>query len=167
MKELFLRRLSAMLIFLGLSSAKDARRFKLSLLVLTLILAIPVVSCWAQSSGKCVKCGMDLSKYPHTKYVVMTTDGQEHPTCGVQCGLSLHVRFQDKWKSAKATDILSNRPFEAGKGFYVHKSSVITDMAPGFIAFNLRPNAERFSQGFGGQVVTYEEALEIWKKRMK
>jgi len=53
------------------------------------------------------------------------------------------------------------------KGFYVYKSSVITDMAPGFIAFRRRSNAEKFAKGFGGQVVTYEEALEIWKKQMK
>jgi nitrous oxide reductase accessory protein NosL len=74
--------------------------------------------------------------------------------------------LQDKWKAARATDLLSNRPFEALKGFYVHKSSVVTDMAPGFIAFILREHAERFSKGFGGQVVTYEEALDLWKKQM-
>ena len=96
----------------------------------------------------------------------MTTDGQEYPTCGVQCGLTLHLRLQDKWKAARATDILCNRSFEAPKGFYVYKNTVVTDMAPGFVAFILRDHAERFSKGFGGQVVTYEEALELWKKQM-
>jgi hypothetical protein len=40
-------------------------------------------------------------------------------------------------------------------------------MAPGFIAFKRRTNAEKFAKGFGGRVVTYEEALEIWGKRMR
>jgi hypothetical protein len=40
-------------------------------------------------------------------------------------------------------------------------------MAPGFIAFKRKVNAEKFAKGFGGQVVTYKEALAIWKKRMK
>jgi DeoR family transcriptional regulator, copper-sensing transcriptional repressor len=66
-----------------------------------------------------------------------------------------------------ASDLLSNRPFDAQKGFYVYKSSVITDMAPGFIAFATKMNAEKFQKGFGGKVVTYQGALEIWKDQMK
>ena len=46
-------------------------------------------------------------------------------------------------------------------------SSVITDMAPGFIAFRKRVNAEKFVKGFGGLVLTYKEALEVWKQQMK
>lgn len=123
------------------------------------------ISAWAVKG--CIVCGMDVSKYPHTRYVVKTTDGKEYVTCGVQCGLTLHLRFKDKWKSATASDLLSNRPFDVKKGFYVYKSSVITDMAPGFIAFKRRVNAEKFAKGFGGKVVTYQEALEMWAQRMK
>jgi hypothetical protein len=110
---------------------------------------------------------MDVSKYPHTRYVVTTTGGEEFFTCGVQCGLTLHLRLKEKFKSATATDLLSNRSFDAQKGFYVYKSTVITDMAPGFISFLTRVNAEKFQKGFGGKVVTYQEALEIWKDQMK
>jgi len=123
------------------------------------------ISAWAVKG--CIVCGMDVSKYPHTRYVVKTTDGKEYVTCGVQCGLTLHLRFKDKWKSATASDLLSNRPFDVKKGFYVYKSSVITDMAPGFIAFKKRVNAEKFAKGFWGKVVTYQEALEMWAQRMK
>jgi len=122
---------------------------------------------WAGEVKRCIVCGMDVSKYPHTKYVVMTTDGEEFVTCGVQCGLTLHLRLKKKFKSAMATDLLSNRSFDAQKGFYVYKSTVITDMAPGFISFITRANAEKFQKGFGGKVVTYQEALEIWKEQMK
>ena len=94
-------------------------------------------------------------------------DGKKYTTCGVQCGLTLHLRFKDRWKQATASDLLSNQPFNVKKGFYVYKSSVITDMAPGFIAFKIKANAEKFAKGFGGRVVTYEEALEIWKKQMQ
>jgi hypothetical protein len=124
-------------------------------------------SVWAGGVERCIVCGMDVSQYPHSRYLVQTTDGKTYPTCGVQCGLTLHIRFKDKWKSATATDLLSNRAFDAQKGFYVYKSSVITDMAPGFIAFKRKVNAEKFAKGFGGRVVTYDEALEIWKKIMK
>ncbi len=110
---------------------------------------------------------MDVSKYPHTRYVVTTIESEELSTCGVQCGLGLHLHLKEKYKSAMATDLLSNRPFDAEKGFYVYKSTVITDMAPGFISFATRANAEKFQKGFGGKVVTYQEALEIWKGQMK
>jgi len=130
------------------------------------ILAIVSLS-WSGESKRCIVCGMDVSKYPHTKYVVTTTEGREFITCGVQCGLTLHLQLKEKFKSAMATDLLGNRSFDAQKGFYVYKSTVITDMAPGFIAFVTRANAEKFQKGFGGKVVTYQEALDIWKEQMK
>jgi len=116
---------------------------------------------------RCIICGMDVSKYPHTRHLVTTTSGEEFITCGAQCGLTLHLRFKEKFKSATATDLLSNRPLDARKAFYVYKSSVITDMAPGFIVFSVRKNAENFAKGFGGQVVDYDEALAIWKKQVQ
>ena len=130
------------------------------------ILAIVSLS-WSGEIRRCIVCGMDVPKYPHTKYVVKTAGGEEIFTCGVQCGLTLHLRLKGKFKSSTATDLLSNRSFDAQKGFYVYKSTVITDMAPGFIAFVTRANAEKFQKGFGGKVVTYQEALEIWKEQMK
>lgn len=134
---------------------------------LAVILLWPSAQVCSADAERCIVCGMDVSKYPHTRYVVETTDGKNFPTCGVQCGLTLHLRFDNRWKKATATDLLSNRTFDATKGFYVYKSTVITDMAPGFISFKRKEDAEKFAKGFGGQVVSYEEALGIWRKQMK
>lgn len=146
-----------------MSRSRYSILFALSLIVLLLVSSH---GAWAGSAERCIVCGMDVSKYPHTRYVVKTADGKEYATCGVQCGLTLHLRFKDKWRSATATDLITNRPFDARKGYYVYKSSVITDMAPGFIAFKARSYAEKFAKGFGGDVLTYDEALSLWKKRM-
>ncbi len=113
---------------------------------------------------RCIICGMDASKYQHVKYVVTTTDGKKYTTCGVQCGLMLHLQLGDKFKSATATGLIIHRTIDAKKAWYVYKSSVITDMAPGYIAFTTKSNAEKFAKGFGGKVLTYDEALEIKKK---
>ncbi len=121
---------------------------------------------WADPEG-CSVCGMDLSKYAHVRYLVTGTDGRAQTTCGVQCGLTLQIRLGDQFKSATATDLITHREIEASKAFYVYKSSVITDMAPGFIAFSTKEKAEKFAKGFGGQVVSYQDALRIWKERMK
>ena len=146
---------------------KRKKCYSLLWLALVTFLLTSGMSAWAGGIERCIVCGMDVSKYPHTRYVVETKDGKKYTTCGVQCGLTLHLRFKDTWKSATAADLLSNRPFDVKKGFYVYKSSVITDMAPGFIAFKRRGDAEKFAKGFGGQVVTYDEALKIWSKTMK
>jgi len=115
----------------------------------------------------CSICGMDLSKYTHTKYVVTAADGKILTTCGVQCGLILQIRLGDQFKSATATDLITHREIDASKAFYVYKSSVTTDMAPGFIAFSTKEKAENFAKGFGGKVVNHREALGIWKEQMK
>lgn len=130
-----------------------------------IVLMSPIL--WSGEIKRCHVCGMDVSKYPHTRYVVTTKEGEEFSTCGVQCGLTLHLRLKEKFKSATATDLLSNRSVDAQKAFFIYKSTVITDMAPGFIAFATKTNAEKFQKGFGGQVVSYQEALEIWKEQMK
>ena len=142
---------------------------RLTCLVIVSVMSLFMIignSLQAEPRMQCMVCGMDLSKYPHTRYVVKTTDGKQYDTCGVQCGLTVHLRLKDKWKSATARDLLSNRPFACKQGAYVYKSSVITDMAPGFIPFKRRANAEKFAKGFGGKVVTYDEALDIWRKQM-
>ena len=139
--------------------------FRFILCVIFIFLMNPLS--WGGEVKRCIVCGMDVSKYPHSKYGVRTMEGEESVTCGVQCGLTLHLRLKEKFKSSTATDLLSNRSFDAQKGFYVYKSTVITDMAPGFIAFINRTNAEKFQKGFGGKVVTYQGALEIWKEQMK
>jgi nitrous oxide reductase accessory protein NosL len=139
--------------------------YGLALCFMLIVLMSPIL--WSGEIKRCQVCGMDVSKYSHTRYVVTTTGGEELITCGVQCGLTLHLRLKEKFKSATATDLLSNRSVDAQKAFFIYKSTVITDMAPGFIAFATKTNAEKFQKGFGGQVVSYQETLEIWKGQMK
>lgn len=121
---------------------------------------------WAAEVERCAVCGMDLSKYPHTVFTIIWADGAQQRVCGVQCGLTLALKSPGKIESATARDLLSNRPFNVEEGYYVYHSNVITDMAPGFIAFSKREDAEGFQQGFGGKVVSFEEAMEIWSRKI-
>jgi len=113
---------------------------------------------------KCPVCGMDLNNYCHTEYIINTKDGKLFRTCGVQCGLTLQLRLRNRFKDAIATDLLSHKKIRADEAFYVFKSSVITDMAPGFIAFKRKKDADRFSEAFGGAVLTYQEAIKLWER---
>ena len=108
---------------------------------------------------------MDLSEYRGTQYRINWTDGTVTNTCGVQCGLTQHILHQNKFKSASAKDYLTGRTFDARKGSYVFGSRVLTDMAPGFIAFQLLSDAERFQKESGGKLMDYEKALSAWAER--
>lgn len=109
---------------------------------------------------KCAMCGMDLSKYLHARFAICTTDGKEMAYCGAQCGLVTSILMgSDKVKSMWATDFITGRPVDAKQVWYVFKSSVITDMSPGLIAFEQKQYAEQFQKGFGGEVLDYENAI--------
>ena len=116
----------------------------------------------ADDGMRCIQCGMDLHKYPHSLYTIEWQDGTVTRTCGVQCGLTQQLKKTDAFKSASATDLITNRQVPATEVFYVFKSSVTTDMGPGFIAFKSRIHAEKFRKGFGGTVLTHAEALKVW-----
>lgn len=108
----------------------------------------------------CLLCGMYLPNYTHVKYTVIDTDGKKYVTCGVQCGLILTLNLKDKFKSSTMTGLLSHKTIQSEKGWYVFKSSVITDMSPGLIGFVDKSLAEKFIKGFGGELLSYQQALD-------
>jgi nitrous oxide reductase accessory protein NosL len=132
------------------------------LIFLMMALTLPGLasSAHAEEAKQCILCGMHLPRYTHVKYTVIDTGGKEYVTCGVQCGLILQLNLKNTFKSATMTDLLSHKSIPSENGWYVYKSSVITDMSPGFIGFADKSRAEQFIQGFGGQLVTYQQALE-------
>ena len=119
----------------------------------------------AGSLRRCGQCGMGLSKYERTQYEIRWADGTAMRTCGVQCGLTQHILHRDKFQSAAARDYLTGRTFDALMGCYVFGSRVLTDMAPGFIAFQSLSDAEVFQKESGGELMSYEEALSAWTER--
>jgi len=117
-----------------------------------------------QTPERCGQCGMDLSKYGKTVYEIRWTDGTLTRTCGVQCGLTQQIKHREKFKSSTAKDYWSGQSLDARTGFYVFSSSLVPDMAPGFIAFRYREGAEKFQKQSGGQVTDFNAALVLWEK---
>ncbi len=132
-------------------------------------IAVPVcfvLLMWtAQPYERCRQCGMDLSKYQRTQYEIRWIDGSISKTCGVQCGLTQQILHRGKFQSAVAKDYSTGNPFDAKTGYYVFGSRVLADMAPGFIAFSLVKDAEKFQVESGGRVMSFAEALSTWTKR--
>jgi len=132
----------------------------LNVILLFSLFFMEVIS-FAGDFQQCQLCGMDLNNYRHVRYTVNTVDKKQITTCGVQCGLLIQLNLAEKFDSATATTLLENRAIPAKDAWYVYKSSVVTDMAPGFIAFLSAEQARRFVTGFGGSVVDFQQAMEI------
>jgi nitrous oxide reductase accessory protein NosL len=64
-----------------------------------------------------------------------------------------------------AKDYWTRDLFDARTGYYVFNSSIIADMAPGFIAFKQRADAEKFQKESGGQVLSFDKALSLMSER--
>jgi nitrous oxide reductase accessory protein NosL len=120
----------------------------------------------ATEGERCGQCGMDLAMYGRTQYEIIWVDGTTTNTCGVQCGLTQQIKHRDKFKSSRAKDYFTGQLFDAQTGFYVFGSAIVTDMAPGFIAFRQREDARKLQKTSGGRVMGFEEALSVWTKRL-
>lgn len=133
------------------------------IIVLLILLFLQTGVSIAAKYPQCQLCGMDLNKYTHVRYTVSTVDHKQISTCGVQCGLLMQLNLGSKFDSATATTLLEYRTVPAQDAWYVYKSSVVTDMSPGFIAFLTEDQARRFVNGYGGKVVTFTQAMDIVK----
>jgi copper chaperone NosL len=120
---------------------------------------------FAQAAERCGQCGMDLSKFTKTQYEIHWIDETVTKTCGVQCGLTQQILHKDRFKSSMAKDYRTGKLFDAKAGLYVFGSKVVADMAPGFIAFQQRTDAEAFQKESGGRVLSFDEALALWSER--
>ena len=138
------------------------KKTPIALILLFFFFLLPGFS-MAEGNPRCQLCGMYLNKYTHVRYTINTVDSKQISTCGVQCGLLLQLNLGNKFDSATATTLLKHRGVPAEEAFYVYKSTVITDMSPGFIAFYTEENAKNFVKGFGGKVLNFEQAMEVVK----
>ena len=117
---------------------------------------------------KCSMCGMDLGESLHVRFAIATRDGKEMAYCGAQCGLVTSIVMgSDNVKSMWATDFTTGKPVNAMDAWYVFKSTVITDMSPGLVAFKKKEHAEKFQKGFGGDLLDYENAIGTLKNLKK
>ena len=148
---------------------------------LVLLIGLMVLPVWAgeeapcgavhaplKAKEKCSMCGMDLGESLHVRFAIATSDGKEMAYCGAQCGLVTSILMgSDNVKSIWATDFITGKPVNAKDAWYVFKSSVITDMSPGLVAFTEKEHAEKFQKGFGGELLNYENAITTLRNLKK
>jgi DeoR family transcriptional regulator, copper-sensing transcriptional repressor len=106
-------------------------------------------------SDQCVICGKQVPA--RTRWALTTAVGERRYACCSHCGL-LHLEQNPQPQAALATDFLYGRMVNVFQASYVVGSDVGVCCVPSILCFALRVDAERFSTGFGGEIMDFLEA---------
>lgn len=110
----------------------------------------------------CTYCGMDRTKYAHSRMVVIYDDGTKVGTCSIHClAIDLINHISKTPISIEVGDYISKLLIDAEKAYWViggSKPGVMTDQ--GKWAFAHRVYAEKFIREHGGTLATFDEAMQ-------
>ena len=109
----------------------------------------------AQAEGKCFYCGAPVGD--RAPFVIQLQDGSQRRACCPHCGLM--SLSHPKVLTALASDFLYGRMVNARQAWYLFGSSVDLCCTPSVLCFASEPDAQRFQAGFGGQVLTLDQAI--------
>ncbi len=93
-----------------------------------------------------------------TQVVIHLESGEQQHACCPHCGLHLLARTQGQVSMALVRDFLHFHMLDAQTATYLAGPDLVVCCQPSVLAFATREEAERFQRGFGGQVMTLEEA---------
>jgi copper chaperone NosL len=119
-----------------------------------------------EAPDACVHCGMDRTKFAHSRMIVTYTDGSSAGTCSLNCVVTDLV--QNKGKSVKTfqvADYNSKKLIDAKSAAWViggSKRGVMTPVAKW--AFADKKDADAFIKANGGKAATFDEALKATEK---
>ena len=114
-----------------------------------------------QDHPSCPLCGMDRHEYAHSRMLLQYDDGSSTGTCGIHCAaMELAVNRHKTLKGFYAADYTDKKLNDARSAFWViggSKAGVMTSRAKW--AFEKRSDAESFTKQYGGQISTFDDAM--------
>lgn len=105
----------------------------------------------------CNLCGGSIQK--RTAFLITLLDGAQRHACCPHCGL-LILQDLKNVGAALITDFLYGRRVNAYQAYYVIESSVTICCVPSTLAFASDRDAARFQTGFGGNLKSFEGAIQ-------
>jgi nitrous oxide reductase accessory protein NosL len=121
-----------------------------------------------EAPDACKQCGMDRTKFGHSRMVVTYTDGSSAGTCSINCVvLDLNESNGKKVKSFQVADYNTRKLTDAKTAAWViggSKKGVMTQVAKW--AFADKKDAAAFIKQYGGKPATFDEALNASKKEL-
>ena len=138
------------------------------------ILAVLFIACVASIGGiafgdadiqkdpACKFCGMDRTRFAHTRMVVEYDDGTSLGTCSIHCmAIELATNIDKTPSSMKVGDFNSNKLIDVEKAFWVmggNKPGVMTKRAKW--AFENKTDAEKYVADNGGSLSTFDDVMK-------
>lgn len=121
-----------------------------------------------EDHSSCKHCGMDRTKFAHSRMLVEYQDGEQVGTCSLHCTTKeLKGAAEGVTKSVKVADYYTHELLNADDAVWVvggNKKGVMTMRAKW--AFATTASAEKFVAEHGGELVTPETAVKASKDDM-
>ncbi len=111
---------------------------------------------------RCLICSRSPSE--NLLYYLSLSSGEQKVACCPHCGISAHLMLGDRVVTALTADFLTGRLHSAHRSFFVLGSIVAHCCKPSILTFDDQEMAQRFQQGFGGEVGSFENALAYLEK---
>jgi nitrous oxide reductase accessory protein NosL len=119
-----------------------------------------------EAPDACKQCGMDRTKFGHSRMVVTYTDGSSAGTCSINCVVNDMNESKGKQvKSFQVADYNTRKLTDAKTAAWViggSKRGVMTPVAKW--AFADKKDAAAFIKQNGGKPATFDEALKAAEK---
>jgi len=111
---------------------------------------------------ECVVCHKEVDG--RFNVIFFLKEGKRVQTCCPHCGLMAFNRLKDKIEAVLTKDFITCNPVSAFSSWYVVGAEIAPCCSPSAFSFSDKSMAERFARGFGGKVLSFEEAVkEIYR----
>lgn len=109
-------------------------------------------------ADRCIYCLRPVDR--RHAYRLILKGGRVESACCAHCGLLRLHQLDGQVEHALCQDFLRGTTISAGQAWYLVESDMdIGCCQPQVLCFQACSDAERFRQGFGGRLLTFEEAL--------
>lgn len=137
---------------------------------ISLVLVLSLVTfCLAaekvETPDSCKHCGMDRTKFAHSRMVVTYSDGSSTGTCSINCVVTDLKESKKEVKSFQVGDYNSKKLIDAKTATWViggSKKGVMTRTAKW--AFAEKSDADAFIKSNGGKLASFDETLKAAEK---
>lgn len=115
-----------------------------------------------QAHPSCTYCGMDRGQFAHSRFLIEYDDGSSFGGCSLHCAaIDIAMNMDKTPKAMKVGDYTTKELIDAESVTWVlggNKPGVMTKRAKW--AFGSRADADKFVQENGGEIVSFDRAMQ-------
>ena len=121
-----------------------------------------------QQMPSCKYCGMDRTKFAHSRMLVTYDDGTTLGTCSIHClAVDLALNIDKITSLIEVGDYISKNLIDAEKAYWVidgNKPGVMTTQAKW--AFQKKEYADKYIREHGGTLISFDKAMKATYESM-